>query len=342
LQADSCASSVACTAVGSSLDFNNGIAHTLAEVWNGTRWAVTSTRNPTGATSSDLAGVACPTVSVCQAVGSFYLSSGTQLPLAESWDGQRWLLRSTPNPAGATSSELAGVACPTASACVAVGSYSTSTGADSTFAETWNGSRWAVQATPDPTGAVASDFFGVSCPTSTECIAVGSYTGLGEIREPLAEIWNGTTWAVQQILSSSASHDNQLLGVSCATVSSCIAVGSFANQVNIVSALTEAWNGTSWTIESAPGASGALSGQFAGVSCPSTGACTAVGSYLLSHSQQETWAEFWNGSAWIQETTPTPTGVGNAELAGVSCPTSTECLAVGSSSAGPIAEGYAA
>jgi len=42
------------------------------------------------------------------------------------------------------------------------------------LAEHWNGSTWAIQATPNPAGAAVSMLSGISCVSSTTCTAVGS------------------------------------------------------------------------------------------------------------------------------------------------------------------------
>jgi hypothetical protein len=72
-------------------------------------------RNPKGASDGDVYSVSCPSA-VCEAVGS--TSLGT---LAEAWNGTKWSLQSTPNPV-AGPGLLAGVACLSARACIAVGS----------------------------------------------------------------------------------------------------------------------------------------------------------------------------------------------------------------------------
>jgi hypothetical protein len=46
-------------------------------------------------------------------------------------------------------------------------------------ADRWNGSSWASQSTPDPSGAtnyVYNELFGVFCTAATACTAVGGYT----------------------------------------------------------------------------------------------------------------------------------------------------------------------
>ena len=87
------------------------------------------------------------------------------------------------------------MSCISTSACTGVGWYETSPGAYETLAEAWNGTAWAIQSTPNPSGATASYLFGVSCTSTSACTAAGydlnpSYTAL-------AERWNGTAWAIQ-------------------------------------------------------------------------------------------------------------------------------------------------
>src|SRR5262252_1096547 len=58
LDAVACSSSTRCEAVGDH--YTGGAAVPLAEVWNGTRWALQAMPNPTGSIDTTLVGVACP------------------------------------------------------------------------------------------------------------------------------------------------------------------------------------------------------------------------------------------------------------------------------------------
>jgi hypothetical protein len=98
-------------------------------------WAIQATPNPAGATSSVLSGVSCTAATACTAVGYYGNSSGTQVTLAERWNGSSWAIQPTPNPAGATSSVLSGVTCTAATACTAVGDYYNTAGTQVTLAE---------------------------------------------------------------------------------------------------------------------------------------------------------------------------------------------------------------
>jgi len=99
LQAVSCTSARACTAVGFS-----GI-----ERWNGATWA--SQRSPQ--IRGTLAAVSCASARACTAVGE-----GFRGAVAEHWNGRRWVIQRTPRPRRKV---LAGVACTSARVCTAVG-----------------------------------------------------------------------------------------------------------------------------------------------------------------------------------------------------------------------------
>jgi hypothetical protein len=167
----SCTSATACTTVGSSGSIHStGDSLTLAEAWDGTSWTIQPTPNPFQ-TYSVLAGVSCTSATACTAAGSPDFRGATVL--AEAWDGTRWTIQPTPNPSG-TFGALSDVSCTSAGACTAVGSYFNSANTRVTLAERWDGTTWAIQPTPNASGAVGSDLSGVSCTSTTKCTAVGS------------------------------------------------------------------------------------------------------------------------------------------------------------------------
>jgi hypothetical protein len=67
-----------------------------------------------------------------------------------------------------------------------------------TLAEVWNGTKWSVVKTPDPSGAAGSNFTAAACTSTSSCIAVGSYTlsSDSDVALTLAEKWNGTKWSL--------------------------------------------------------------------------------------------------------------------------------------------------
>jgi hypothetical protein len=77
----SCATAMACTAVGSS-DGTEGNPHgTLVEQWNGTHWTIVPTPNPNGI-GGGLQSVSCVSAAACTAVGTFYTTA--EVALVES------------------------------------------------------------------------------------------------------------------------------------------------------------------------------------------------------------------------------------------------------------------
>ena len=107
-----------------------------------------------------------------------------------------------------------------------VGSFRTAAGAETGFAERWNGSAWALQTTAVPSGSKNYYLQGVSCPSSSVCTAVGvTFTSAGKY-VTLAERWNGTSWAVQSTPNGTEGQGWLAGGVSCASTKACMGVGT--------------------------------------------------------------------------------------------------------------------
>lgn len=126
----SCPSTVSCVAVGSSATSSSSEAVSpLIYRWDGMRWSrMTPAAVAPPNNDAPLNGIACPSANRCVAVGSAgpaLSSSQGSRTMVQQWDGSRWSLVSPPNPSGATSSELNGVACPSATTCMTAGDYQT-------------------------------------------------------------------------------------------------------------------------------------------------------------------------------------------------------------------------
>jgi hypothetical protein len=311
LRGISCVSASACIAVG----FSNGLEVpepaelTLVEVWDGTAWTVQNSPNQSSGelSANALNAISCTSSVACTAVGFSREGSGTEVTLAEKWNGTSWTIQATPNPVGATYSRLQGVSCSSASACTAVGFSSAGV-----LAETWNGSAWTLQTTPNPGGS--SELAAVSCTSGRACVAVGSSVG-----ETLAERWDGSNWTLQT--TPNPSGDDVLLGVSCSSDTACTAVGQSFGSVGLTP-LAQRWDGTNWTVQTTPNPTG---GFFA-VSCASATTCVATGATTMTDALL---AEGWDGSIWSAQAPPAPDASHASQLYGVSCATPTACTAVG-------------
>ena len=330
----SCASASACIAVGDDVT-SGGASVALTERWNGTSWSVLSTPAPSGASASYLNGVSCSSASACTAVGHDVSNAG-MVTLVERWNGSAWTIQSSPNPSGATASDLNEVSCASASACIAVGYSLNSTGTFQPLAEGWNGTAWSVLSVPAPSGATSDYLEGVSCASASACTATGVATISGA-STALAEAWNGSAWSVQSVPAPSGATATELYRVSCVSASACTAAGNYVTSGGATVPLAENWNGTAWSVQSTPTPSGALASYLDGMACVSATACTAVGWYEPSAGAYETLAERWNGTAWTIQSTPNPSGGTDNYLFAASCASTTTCTAVGYE----LATGYA-
>jgi len=280
LESVSCRSSTACTATGYKEE-KGGLHATLAERWNGSAWEVQTT--PTSGNSDALGSVSCVSASECTAVG--FVVSGNPAkttPVVENWNGKTWTVVSSAKlPTEDERSWFESVSCPAAKSCTAVGSYISSNLGMQFLAEHWNGSTWSVQTTPElAAGDSEIHLDGVSCSATSACAAVGSYEK-SRVREVLVERWNGTSWQVQQTPSPNGKTEGaegQLTQVSCASATSCVAIGADESSSGHPGLLLgEYWNGTSWALELPTNRSGVEYNILGGVSCSAATKCTSVG-----------------------------------------------------------------
>jgi hypothetical protein len=291
----SCTSPKSCVAVGSySTDRLSG-GRTLVERWDGSTWNMVPSPNPnvpfdTGdPPASYLAAVSCATPRSCVAVGAHFFNLctyGLGQTLTEVWDGTTWTIVPSPNPDTSSCDAftiLQGVSCPRPDACVAVGyTQDKGNGTSRTVTETWDGHAWTLVPSPNPPG-VMTDFrdpplTAVTCATPTSCFAVGElHDGSNGTQQTLIEHWDGRAWTIVPSPNPSTYRrpSNALTGVSCATPTSCSAVGSYDDADGFAKTLVEIWDGTAWTVRPSP--TPGIGGSLNGVSCPTPTSCIAVG-----------------------------------------------------------------
>jgi hypothetical protein len=293
-------------------------------------WMIQAVPLPVGATNGGgLDSVSCTSAAKCTATG-WYANSRSPYarPLAERWDGSTWRPQRPPFPAGGKRGFLFGVSCTSAASCTAVGYYTSSLKAAAppvALAEYWNGSTWAVQPVPLPSGSRKGVLYAVSCTSAASCTATGLYTK-SRATVALAEYWNGSTWTIQPTPSPSGSEGASLTGVSCTLAASCTAVGYYSTSSEPELTLAEYWDGSTWTIQPTPTPPGSGLG---GVSCTSAASCTAVGFHYQGQTPERSLAESWDGSTWKIQPTPYPTGSEGVSLRAVSCRRTRTCTAAG-------------
>jgi hypothetical protein len=189
--------------------------------------------------------------------------------------------------------------------------------------------EWHVQKTPN-NGTEANSLDGVSCGSSTMCIAVGSSTKWPHV-VPLAEYWNGKEWSLEEPPAPAESTESHLFHVSCSSTGRCTAVGSarYASSPG-ERPLIENWEliGRHWSIQETPKLEG--EGYLYSVSCTAWNECTAAGGI-----QGRPLVERLNGTEWKVQTAASSEGF----VLGVSCSSFEACVAVGDSAL-PFAEGW--
>jgi hypothetical protein len=199
-----------CDAVGSYAD-GTGVQRGLLERWAGGAWSATEAPVPANAgapphgRSASLTAVSC-TFNGCVAVGNYEDASGAQRALIDTVSAAGSVSASEgPQPsdrAAVPDASLVGVACVSATACSAVGSYQASGRADRPTAllDTLSDGSWDSVPVPYPADAAPgsgppSTLDAVSCVARGACAAAGDYRarrgqqGLLEAYAPPAGYW---------------------------------------------------------------------------------------------------------------------------------------------------------
>lgn len=243
-------------------------------------------------------------------------------------------------------SSLSQVRCLSATGCIATGSYRTSKGHLLALGEI--GGKWIPQQTPAGIGLVS-----LACPSIGRCVGT---SGFGEQRTHILS-QEGLTWQSAAVTLPGDAPQTpwpDLSSVSCArAVNYCAAVGYY--QIGFAKPLVVTEHGSSWQagIEPQLPANAAttrdpniasVGNRLSLVACPSSGNCTAVGTYS---SENAAAGEY----PWVLDETAGEWGAGiGAQLpvdanahgdsersgtapffgfTGLSCPSARHCTAVG-------------
>ena len=330
-----------CMAVGNFHE-KGGSDQALAEEWNGVSWSVLFIGDPTETKGNvELHGVSCASSTACYTVGTYVTKASggiaeEEKTLVQTWNAAEhiWSIQASPNPTGSKFSVLAGVSCSSATACTAVGAtYPVALGGEAkTLGERWNGTAWSLQSTVNPTAVTEVGLEGVSCGSASMCMGVGTdnYRGKGVV-----EVWGGTEWKIVSTLSAGAN------AVSCASATWCMTVarnGSAAWSLK-EEPVFKTWGATEKALSIPAGATEIV---FNGVSCTSTTACTAVGSYRAESGVYKTLVDRWNGTTWSQQTAVSPAEGAREMMLAVSCSDASTCMTVGTRNGVPVSEQWTA
>ena len=199
-----------------------------------------------------------------------------------------------------------------------------------TFVETMNKNSWTVTPSPMTASPYIDDSLNtVSCTSPTSCAAAGRATDVTGTRErTLVLSLKGGTWRLSPSPNTTAAL-NSLAGISCASSTTCVAVGydgTPSSQRTLVEFLS---NGT-WRVMPSPEAGPPYVVNFLNaVSCMSPTHCVAAGFAAdPTGMESRTLIETLSGGNLENNAQPGHV-VANNELYGVQCTTPTSCIAVG-------------
>lgn len=185
---------------------------------------------------------------------------------------------------------------------------------------------WVATPIASPTGF--EGLSSVSCPTTTDCFAVGNASvSRGIDSSAFAERWDGSTWTPLSGVAPSVGNSNQLNSISCVSLRFCAAVGaSYVGRVpdGLVSTLIMTWNGSKWSAQTTTFPPGGLTS----VSCTTATSCVAVGRDIAGAAFIE-----WDGVSWTHRP-ESPAGASG--LSDVSCASAMTCVAIGAVGWQPI------
>lgn len=151
-------------------------------------------------------------------------------------------------------------------------------------AESTDGGRTWTDRTPSDWATLIGSTFAISCPTASTCwVAGGDYTTRHYQPLLFKTTDSGASWQQLSGLPAFNSGDPtgsyELFGISCASPTSCVAVGGLNTSLSTGVSIATADGGASWTLSSFPGIQ-----SLWDVSCPSEGGhtCLAGGGALVS------------------------------------------------------------
>ncbi len=172
-------------------------------------------------------------------------------------------------------------------------------------------------------GTLQSALSGVSCVSSSYCVAVGSAghsANPGPDTVPLAMIWNGTQLRETAVPLPKGWPLGQLDSVSCVSASYCVAVGGYGSGGS-GGPLAETWNGRAWTATELPWPARKDYVGIAAVSCAVAGSCVVTFDGASG--------ELLTGTKWTWREEPLPRRSAVGVLWTVSCVRAAYCVLAG-------------
>lgn len=211
----------------------------------------------------------------------------------------------------------ADISCPSPKWCVAVGSIHDSTPADKTWAAVGAGRSWEQVRTPSPGNGVASQAYlaGVSCVSTTDCVAVGHYFDARGTTRALLLSWDGNAWSRQLRRELRGSMPT---AVDCTSSGACLVAATAGEQAQF-------WWWSGGTVTQIPGGS-TPANRYVSVSCVSDSWCAAAGG-VSDVSPTMAIVSVTNRGKWRWTPKPVRTNRPVGPFNSITCSAKAECLA---------------
>ncbi len=238
------------------------------------------------------------------AAGFRSISSTTERPIVEQWNGTEWLPMTTPGQGD--DSLLSGITRNSPTSAVAVGWWAPAgTDPSRAFAEVWNGTSWTIS--DPPTFMNGSTFL----PTLLESAAstdpsnvwaAGVTVNAGNVEVPLIEHFSGTSWSISNDVP--IGDGGELINVATDAINDAWAVGleitgGGSGQVPLIMH----WNGSVWQQVATPTLS--TPSGLNGVAVSSATNAWAVGA-SSNGTMSTPIAMHWDGTQWLTVAVPNP------------------------------------
>jgi len=304
-------------------------------VWSAVAMPVPS--NLRTGTFPTVSALACPLRGACVIVGTYETTSGLTEGFVVTQEGDQFVAAQAPTPGANRGSILAGVACQTTTACVAVGSYVTTANEQEGLLVSDATGRLAAAVPPLP-GNAASDpkaaLQAVSCGSSTLCFATGAYENPSGDHLGFVDTDSAGTWAAAKMPvpsgASGTSPSPAIYGLVCKGGDYCLGVGAYTSSAGKGEGLALVQRAGDWSASMMPGTDN-TNVVVRAVSCVSETSCAAAGHYQ-SKAGQVGYLLTLSGTTLSGTTSPLPSNANaspGVDLGAVACPWIATCTASG-------------
>lgn len=313
---------VACTrrgdcSAGGSYNDADGNGQAMAVTQSRGRWAraveILLPSNAAADPYAEVNGVACTGAGNCVAVGYYQTTAGYDQGFIVTQTRGTWgrAQQATP-PANASAStvELFGVACTSARACEAVGSYTDHAKHYQAMVISEARGRWGhgseLRVPPGASANPGANLAGISCVRAGECAAAGFYyTSISSEDDYVAMgiVESHGRWGRATRLrlpANAAAHESGITSVSCVATGTCLGTGGYATKASSFYGMAASESGGRWgrATEILAKPAHALEASLDGVSCATARLCVAAGGYSTTSSNLLAYLVTWSDGRW--------------------------------------------